>query len=453
MKVLVLGGSGLLGREILKVLGPIGIGTYFSRPFSGGIYLKTLEGVINAVKPSVCINCVVERTVDTCENDWSKTKNINIDFVDELSKLCTSLSIHLIHISTEYVFDGRKPPYIASSSPNPLQNYGISKLISELRIYTVPKNTIIRVPVLYGPGPLGDSAITLIGHKVLDKTRTYTEDDAYPRYPVFVPDLAKFIVDAVMKEKLGIIHFTTQGPAITKFQIAKLIGKFLNKTIEHIKPGTTVSATRPFDTQLIGYSEPSTLLEEGLSICFEKLYHPPLKGHVSDVFIAIDLDGTIVDSDNIHLECYQKVKPDFEWSDVTPELRDAKYAELSKCNIDFMPGANSFIEWIYTNNISHCVVTNTDQRTVDLFKGQLPLLNKLQNWITRECYDKPKPDGEPYKLAVDKFGKGKKYIIGIENSEMGYKSLCSITECIYIIGDDKVGDDVYRISSLDQILG
>jgi len=451
MRILVLGGSGLLGRQVLKDLG--GVGTYFSRPFPGGIQLKSLQPVFDAVKPTVCVNCVVERTVDTCENNWNMTKKINIDFVDELATICARENIHLVHISTDYVFDGRNPPYKVDSLPNPLQNYGVSKIVSEMRVQSVPKRTIIRVPVLYGNGQLGDSDVTLIGHKVLDRTRQHAEDDVFPRRPVFVSDLSAFIKDVVISQKFGTLHFANPGPPVTKFQMAQIIGKYLRVPIEHIVPlSAERTAARPYDTHLIGYHEPATPLEKGLEECFANLYHPPLEDDPQSIFIVVDLDGTLVDSEQIHFECYRKVKPDFEWTDITPELRDAKFKELiERRDLAFMPGAENFIKSIKKNGIAHCIVTNTDKRTVDFFKTQLPLLNSLENWITRDDYANPKPDGEPYLLALAKYGQGKKYIIGFENSDVGYKSLCSITRCIYIIGPDRVGEDVYRISSFEQI--
>jgi dTDP-4-dehydrorhamnose reductase/beta-phosphoglucomutase-like phosphatase (HAD superfamily) len=450
MQTLVLGASGLLGRQVLEELG--GVGTYFSRPFPGGIKLNSLRTVFDQVKPSVCVNCVAERTVDTCENNWEVTKKTNIDFVDELAAICTHENIHLVHISTDYVFDGRDPPYKIGDAPNPLQNYGISKLISEIRVRKVPVCTVIRVPVLYGPGPLGDSAVTLIGLKVLDRTRSHTEDATFPRRPVFTPDLVAFIGKVIKDKITGTVHFANPGPPVTKFQIAEIIAGCIHCPMNHISPmNGGMSATRPYDTQLIGYSKPSTPLREGLEICFAKLRHPPIES--GDVFIAIDLDGTIVDSDAMHLQCYRAVKPDFEWPDITPELKASKFQELAKCQgLSFMPGAESLIEFINTHKIAHCVVTNTDSRTVALFKRWLPLLNKLENWVVREDYIKPKPDGEPYKLALEKYGKQKKYIVGVENSHIGYQSLRSITECIYIIGPEKVGNDVHRIASLRDLV-
>lgn len=462
-RVLVCGGSGILGREMCKLLQERNIpyiGTYFTRSFENGIKIdiNNPSVIFETYRPTVCINCIVERTVDTCENNWSNTKKVNIDFVDVLAKLCNTYGTHMIHISTDYVFDGQEPPYTKESRPNPLQNYGISKLISEYRVHKNQFYTIVRTPVLYSVAPLHESAVTLIGKKVLDQTTITTEDDELPRHPVFIPDVCVFLLKIMTEKMFGIYHFSNSEPAVTKYQILQMISSFLNKTTRHVSRSFAGhSASRPYDTRLEGeYS--TTKLKDGLKLCFEHLWHPPLGvGKVNDVFLLIDLDGTLVNSEEAHYQSYKKFLPqltreDFEHgTNDMKSVRHLKQVELATKEIQFIHGADQFIEWIYTFDIPHAVVTNTTKDTVDLFKQKLPLLSKIKNWVTREQYTCSKPDAEPYVTALKLFSNNEKYIVGIENTLRGYESLKNVTRCIYMM-NKKIDADVYTVNSFTSIM-
>lgn len=86
------------------------------------------------------------------------------------SYICNKLNIKFIHISTDYVFDGLSQPNYPESVKNPLQNYGISKLISEYRVINNCNNyVIIRTPVLYSKlSKIHDNAVTLIGKNLMN---------------------------------------------------------------------------------------------------------------------------------------------------------------------------------------------------------------------------------------------------------------------------------------------
>ena len=106
------------------------------------------------------------------------------------------MNIYFIHLSTDYVYDGQKPPFSPSSLTNPLQNYGISKLIAEQRIISNIKNNylILRVPVLYSNKlkSLEESAVPLIIKKVMNKVENFQEDNFSIRRPLFIEDLGEF---------------------------------------------------------------------------------------------------------------------------------------------------------------------------------------------------------------------------------------------------------------------
>ena len=118
-RVLICGSSGLLGTRIIdnfKKSDIPYIATYNTNPIADGIKIdftdiQSIQDVIQHNEITACINCIVERRVDVCENNWSETKRVNIDITNNIAKVCNRYGIHLIHISTDYVFDGLKPPY------------------------------------------------------------------------------------------------------------------------------------------------------------------------------------------------------------------------------------------------------------------------------------------------------------------------------------------------------
>lgn len=99
--------------------------------------------------------------------------------------------------------------------------------------------------------------------------------------------------------------------------------------------------------------------------------------------------------------------------------------------------ANIF-KFFNKNDFNFCIVTNTNEETVKIFKEKLSLLNEIRQWIYREDYDFSKPNGECYELAKQNYYKNEKYIIGIEDSMVGYKALKEHTDLIYIYNNETI---------------
>lgn len=162
------------------------------------------------------------------------------------------------------------------------------------------------------------------------------------------------------------------------------------------------------------------------------------------MIFLIDLDGTLIDSDDCHVDAWSKVLrmnplqveeiintvgfenylKDCNFKD----LRSKKFEEIYKIQeIELIKNADKFIDFINEYDINHVVVTNTDESIVEHFKSRVPILNNLKNWVVREDYSLPKPDPECYKLALDMYGNNDTNIIGFENSTKGLKSIRHVT--------------------------
>ena len=505
MTTLVCGGSGMLGKELchlFRIKHISHIATYNKNKINKGIQidflnLNDIRTTIQQHNIQVCINCIVERQVHICETEWEKIKSINVTIAKNIAVVCGELEIYFIQISTDYVFDGKHPPYYPNSQVNPLQNYGISKLLAEYKVASCCKAySIIRVPVLYTDDLLTieDSAVTLIGKKILDRRKIHREDNYSIRRPVFIPDFCHFILRMMREKPVGIFHFCNPNDKVTKYDIASIIAEYLNKknNVVPIDTEPNDGVERPTDTLLLDnkyniddYS--FTPLTEGIKKCFSKLYHPPLNAQNAEkIFFMLDLDGTLIASDLLHYSAYKTTLHTLFRYDLSIDeynkiligegidifvkvtfgaehygnIKTEKNKQLkSNLQIEFVKNAKLLIDYIWMNDINHVVVTNTGRENVSFFKSVLPNLDKLKNWVVREDYAFPKPSSECYQIAKNLYYNNEEFIIGVENTQTGHLSIKQITECVYMLENETNNNygsyikhqDVYLINDFSQM--
>lgn len=500
MKVAIFGASGLVGRSLCSLLTEkkmAWVGTYNTSPCENSYKLNIedetrIKEFLLSHQITHVVNCIAERNVDFCEKHLEKVLVVNREFPKILATLCKEYQLYLLHISTDYVFEGNQGPYFPYTQPKPLQVYGQTKLQAEEEIKKITdKYCIIRVPVLYTQHyrTLLETAVTMIGKKVFDTTKSFTEDNYSIRRPVFIEDLCSFTHTMLVKRTLGTFHFYNDRDKVTKYEIAQSIAKFLGKSSHHISPLSHPPnlAGRPYDTYLMDtqYDRnlfPTTNLEEGIVQCFQKFKHPPFQEANQTIFYMLDLDGTLVDTDFIHYTCYKKAFEELGevfciWDDyqkivsleeyckrilqerynTMKHIKNSLFQQVD--TFQFMPGAEKFLEWLLQTQQNFVIVTNTTKLTVNTLQLKLPLLQKVNQWITREDVSMPKPNKEPYEQAKNKFWKQEKYIIGFENTVQGYESLKEITPIIYMYCPSNTYTynqlqkyDMFFISSFESLL-
>lgn len=499
--ILVCGASGLVGKELCNLLDEKHIdyiGTYNNNKIDKPNYVKIdfsnpdeLETFLKDKNIKCCLFSIVERLTDVCENDWNKTKQTNIELVHITSFVCNKLNIRFVHISTDYVFDGSRQPNYPDSPKNPLQNYGISKLISE---YRVQKNctsyAIIRTPVLYSENSkIHDNAVTLIGKNVMDLRKTTLKEDNYClRRPLFIRDLVVFIIEKCFSDDSDIFHFYNPHNKYSKFDMCNKIQSIIQNKDVVIEPNNAKSygiAARPYDTDLCDNKYDIQKYEftdfyKTLELCFGK-YN--LSNVSYDSFFMIDLDGTLINSSKVHYEAYERVfqkmdKPfiDFDkWNSIinskhfddymkdemnfnVQEINTIKQDKLVEFqnteNIEIIENADIFINKLNEMKINYCVVTNTGKKTIEIFKEKQPMLKLIDKWIVREDYQEPKPNSECFELAIKKYGKNAKNVIGIEDSEVGFKALKDVTSLIFMVNNDNIfkNNDCFIFNDYVQLL-
>lgn len=149
MTVAIIGARGQLGRELVKVFGPGCISLDIE-----DVDIREPIGLRRALEtcgPSVLINTAAYHNVPECEKDPERAFAVNAIGVKNLRDICLAMNLAFIHISTDYVFDGRKSvPYTEEDTPNPLNAYGVSKLAGEFFARQVPVHYVVRLSGLFG---------------------------------------------------------------------------------------------------------------------------------------------------------------------------------------------------------------------------------------------------------------------------------------------------------------
>jgi dTDP-4-dehydrorhamnose reductase len=164
--------------------------------------------IIAKQKPDVVINTAAMTNVDLCEDEKSTCDTLNVDAVQYLADACAKIDAHLVHISTDFIFDGEDGPYKEEDKPNPLSYYGLSKLKSEqlLQVHAV-KWTVLRTIIVFGVGErLSKGNIVLWAKGSLEKGDPLNIIDDQFRAPTLAEDLAEACILAAKKKAYGIFN-------------------------------------------------------------------------------------------------------------------------------------------------------------------------------------------------------------------------------------------------------
>jgi dTDP-4-dehydrorhamnose reductase len=153
--ILVTGRTGQLAVALADAASAPGVTVHcLERPVLDIEQPASIADALSAHSPSLVINAAAYTNVDAAEDDTAAAYRVNCDGPAELARLCAAASIPLIHISTDYVFDGRKgAPYIETDATAPQGVYGASKLAGEQAVLMLcPRAVVLRTAWLYSPG-------------------------------------------------------------------------------------------------------------------------------------------------------------------------------------------------------------------------------------------------------------------------------------------------------------
>lgn len=214
MKTLVFGASGQLGQCLKKVAEDRGIsGLVFPDETVGNILnLASLEALFVAERPDFVINCAAYTAVDKAEDDVDVCRKVNKDGARNLAELCKKFNAIMIHVSTDFVFEGNGHDLLKEDDDaQPVNIYGLTKLEGEQAIISVlPEHFILRTSWLYSEyGNNFVKAMLKLGSE-RDELNIIADQVGTPTYAI---DLAGAILDIIASENksFGIYHYSNEG--------------------------------------------------------------------------------------------------------------------------------------------------------------------------------------------------------------------------------------------------
>jgi dTDP-4-dehydrorhamnose reductase len=296
MRIFVTGCNGLLGQKLVelissrpdhhliataksKLIPTLPRGEFHSLDISNHLAVKE---IISTTKPDVVINTAAMTQVDQCETEREKCWQANVEAVSYLVDACLKNNVHLVHVSTDFIFDGSHGPLDENEKPNPISYYGESKLAGELVIQKSAVTwTILRTVLVYGvTQDMSRSNIVLWVKKSLEEGKTINVVNDQWRTPTLAEDLAMGCFLAATKKAIGVFN-VSGNQMMTPYDIAMATAEFfkLDKSLIHQTDSTkfTQPAKRPPRTGFIiekakrelGY-EPHSF-KEGLAVLAQQI--------------------------------------------------------------------------------------------------------------------------------------------------------------------------------------
>jgi dTDP-4-dehydrorhamnose reductase len=213
--VLITGGGGQLASDLAELIGPSHDVVSLPRSELDIADGEALAGTFERVAPSLVINCAAFHNVEVCEREEDRSFEVNARAVKRLAEHCAAVGARLVHVSTNYVFDGLAPrPYIEEDRPNPRSVYAISKLAGEQMALAYCSNTlVVRSAGLYGlhgSASKGGNFVTRMLARAAEQGRLQMVADQRLT-PTFTADLAAALLEAVDARVTGLLHVTNAG--------------------------------------------------------------------------------------------------------------------------------------------------------------------------------------------------------------------------------------------------
>jgi len=213
MKILVTGGKGQLGCEINQLSSNYNYDWLF---YDSDIFdlsdLKNINVFLDKCNPDIIINCAAYTAVDNAEIDFENANIINHKSVELIAKWSNNNNCNLLHISTDYVYDGTSlTPVKEDIQANPVNNYGKTKLFGDIAcLKNNPSSIIIRTSWLYSS--FGNNFVTNMINLMKSKSELKIINDQIGS-PTYAGDLANTILDLITNKKWipGIYHYTNFG--------------------------------------------------------------------------------------------------------------------------------------------------------------------------------------------------------------------------------------------------
>jgi dTDP-4-dehydrorhamnose reductase len=290
MKYLILGANGLIGQHFVRLCKEKGIdyvGTRYSREGEELIPFNQLEFdripfFFDEVSPTVVVNSIgLAGGVNFCEENPEIGREYHVDATKTMVDWCRQNNVVFVYLSTDYVFDGKNPPYKEDDKTNPLNLYGELKLKGEQYIRAnLERYVIARTTNVYGWDPETQTPNFLMYlYQTLEEGKPFKAPSFLRGNPTYVRDLAKAILELIDKKQYGLFHIVGSG-YINRYDWAikfcKIAGLDREKISEVKNPPENI-VPRPFESNLNTEKVRKILgtklhgIDEGLQLLIEEM--------------------------------------------------------------------------------------------------------------------------------------------------------------------------------------
>lgn len=281
VRFLVTGAGGQLGTEVVRALTVDGRDVVAADSSQLDIGDRdAVLGAITSLSPDVIVNAGAWTDVDGCETDIDRAFRVNALAVRHLADGARRVGAHLVHVSTDYVFDGTSArPYVEWDVPNPQSVYGRSKRGGELELD--PSSTLVRTSGVFSPH--GRNIVKTI-------VRLATENDGELRFVddqrtcvTSAADLADVVVALAVARAPGAFHVTNQGET-TWFELARTVVGLAGHDPARVVPTSTVALGRPAARPAMSVLDNAALRASGMRLLPD--HREPLERLVKELIEA-----------------------------------------------------------------------------------------------------------------------------------------------------------------------
>lgn len=257
-RICIIGSNGMLGQRLVfhyKKFANIELmcSSFEKDSFIEGVnYLqvditnkKDVQKLIHQFYPDYIINTAAYTNVDGCETEKELSWKVNVTGVENIVRYASAIDSHIIHLSTDYVFDGQNGPYDEEAKPNPISSYGRSKLASENVLNSSSANsTIIRTNVLFCPAKYGrpDFVKWVVTSLRENKHIKIVTDQI--NNPTYIDDLVSAINKIIEFNKHGLLHIGG-AELLSRYEFTMKIANYFNLDKSNISEIITSDLKQP----------------------------------------------------------------------------------------------------------------------------------------------------------------------------------------------------------------
>lgn len=204
--------------------------------------LESVAETLDETNPSVVVNCAAYTDVDGCESQTALAMAVNAEGPGNLASACKERGARLIHVSTDFVFDGRKgSPYTEDDEPNPISIYALSKLAGERRVAEADGDwAVARTAWLYGRN--GKNFVDSMLHLARQREDLAVVTDQVGS-PTWTRDLAVALIALIDANVSGVYHTANAG-ACSRYEMVEAIVEFAGLGVR-LKPADSSAFPRP----------------------------------------------------------------------------------------------------------------------------------------------------------------------------------------------------------------